>query len=109
VHPVQLGLHDRAVLGAVGGDGAPVVGEEGDRLVVEIDRAGGPAVVEDAGAEDQLADEVGSLQRGQQRHGCPVAVAQQGGQAADDLLEEGDGVLGHELVGDGAFDVGVRP
>jgi hypothetical protein len=45
VHPVQLGLHDREVAGSVGGDGAPVVGEEGDRLVVEIDRAGGPAVV----------------------------------------------------------------
>jgi hypothetical protein len=45
-------------------------------------------VVEDAGAEDQLADEVGSLQRGQQRDGRPVAVAQQGGRAADDPLED---------------------
>ena len=51
-------------------------------------------------------DEVGSLQRGQQRHGCTVAVAQKGGRAADDLLEEGDRVLGHERIGDGAFDVG---
>jgi hypothetical protein len=77
------------VVGSVGGDGAPVVVEEGDRLVVEFDRAGRPAVVvEDAGAEDQLADEVGSLQRGQQRDGRPVAVAQQGGRAADDLLED---------------------
>jgi site-specific recombinase XerC len=72
--------------------------------------AGGPAVVvEDAGAEDKLADEVGSLQRGQQRHRCPVAVAQQGGRAADDLLEEGDRVLGHERIGDGALDVGGAP
>jgi hypothetical protein len=45
-------------------------------------------VVEDAGADDQPADEVGSLQSGQQRHGCPVAVAQQGGRAADDPLED---------------------
>jgi hypothetical protein len=66
-------------------------------------------VVEDTGAEDQPADQVGSLQRGQQRHGRPVAVAQQVGRAADDLLEEGDRVLRHELIGDGAFEVGGAP
>ena len=84
-----------------------VLGEEGGGLLVQVDGARGPTlVVEDPGGEHEPADQVGTGQRGQQRHRRPVAVADQVGRPADNLLDVGDRVLGHLLVGDRAVDVG---
>jgi hypothetical protein len=107
LHPVQLGGKHGEVLGSVGGDRTVVVGEEGGGLLVQVDRAGSPAVVvEDPGGQHQPAYQVRTPQRGQQRHRRPVAVTDQVRRPADDLLEEGDRVLRHLLVGDRAVDVG---
>ncbi len=81
--------------------------EELAQVVVHVDRARGPAVVvEDAGAEHQRAHEVGALERREQRDRRAIAVAEQVRGAADDLLEEGDRVVGHPGVADRALDVG---
>lgn len=47
-----------------------------------------------------------SQQRDDEPEGRSDAVAEQVGRAANDLREEGDRVLCHELVGDGAVDIG---
>jgi hypothetical protein len=83
-----------------------VVDEEGDGVIIEIDRTGSPAVVvEDSGAEDQPADQLGSHQRGRQGHRRPIAVADEVGRSADDPLEKGDRVHCHLLITERAFDV----
>ena len=107
MHPVQLGGQGGEGVGAVGGDRAVVLDEEGGGLLVQVDGARRPAVVvEDPGGEHQPADQVGTGQRDQQGHRHPVAVADQVGRPADDLFQEGDRVLGHQLVGERAGDVG---
>ena len=63
-------------------------------------------MVENAGAEDEPAHEVGALERDQESDGRAVRVPEQGGGSADDPFEEGDRVLGHDVIGDGAVDVG---
>jgi hypothetical protein len=60
--------------------------------------------MEHSGPEDQPADEIGAFERGDQRHRRAVAVADE--VRGFDLFEEGDGVLGHQLVGDRPVDVG---
>ena len=54
-----------------------------------------PGVVEDAGGEDQAADEVGALECHEERDRHAVAVADEVGGTADDRLQEGDRVAGH--------------
>jgi hypothetical protein len=66
-------------------------------------------VVEDPRRQDQPPDEVRPSQRREQRDRRAVAVPDQVGRAADDLLEEGHGVPGHEVVADGTGDVGGAP
>jgi hypothetical protein len=62
--------------------------------------------VEDPGDQDQTADQLGAAQRNQQRHRDPVAAAEQVRRPGHHRLQEGDGIGGHQLVGDGAIDVG---
>jgi AraC-like DNA-binding protein len=107
VHAVEVGLDDMEVLAALRGDGAPVVEEEGLHLVVELDGARRPAaMVEHSGAEDETPHELGSLERHQKGDGRAVRVPEQVRGSADDLLEEGDRLVGHDVVGDRAVDVG---
>ena len=65
--------------------------------------------MKDAGGQDQAADEVGAPQRRHQRHDRAVAGADEVGGPADDPLDEGDRVRGHQLVGDRPVDVGGAP
>jgi hypothetical protein len=77
MHPVELLLHNPEVLVPVGGDGTPVVDEERQRLLVQVDRSWCPAItVEHPTAKDQLAHEIGTLQCGQQRDDRSVAMAE---------------------------------
>ncbi len=103
VHAVQFPGRTPDVPGPVRADRAVVFGEEGGGFLVQLDRAGRPpAVVEHPGGEHQPADQIGPLERDRRS----VAVAEQVRGPTDDLVEEGDGVLGHQVVGDRPGHVG---
>jgi hypothetical protein len=57
----------------------------------------------------KCSNELGTLQRGQQRNRRAVAVADEIRRPTHDLLEEGDRVLRHLLVGDRAVDIRRAP
>src|SRR5829696_7847290 len=107
MHPVKLFLHNPEVLPPVGSDSTPIVDEERQRLVVQVDRSRRPTImVEHPTAKDQLAHEVGTLKGSQQGDDRPVAVTEYVCRAADDLLKKRDRIPCHLLVGYRTLDVG---
>src|SRR5947209_2316954 len=94
--------------GSVWRDPAVALSQEVRRLAVED--PGLPAIaVEYPGGEDETAHQVGAAKRDGQRKDGAVAAAEQVHGPADDRVDEGDRVLGHELKGDGPVDVGRVP
>jgi hypothetical protein len=62
--------------------------------------------VEDPGDAGQPVHQVGSLPRGEEGDDSAIAAANEPRRPADDLLEEPDGVVGHQLVAERAVDIG---
>ena len=101
-HLADLGGHDREVVAAIGGylavGGAEELRRPGRRPLHVGHRLA--ALVEAAADHHQPVHQLGPLDRHQHRDERAVAVADQIGRPADDGVEEGDRVVGHELVGD---------
>src|SRR4029453_4402486 len=107
VRPGQLLDDGGVMLDPVGRDLAVAGGEEGGGRVGRADRLGDSAVpVERPGDADQLPHQVGTPDGGEQGDHRPVADPQEPGRATHDPLEEGDGVVGHQVEAGGTVDVG---
>ena len=106
-HLADLGRHHLEVVDAVGRHLAVGRAEELEDLVdVPLHvRHRLAALVEAAADHHQPLHQLGPLHRDQHRHERPVAVPDQVGGLADDGVEEGDRVVGHQLVGDRPVDV----